>query len=122
MIPHRKRRNNDPVCSSVRRRFCRTFLIAIFCLFCCASASADFVLPAGTTDIADEAFMDARLSYCLTIPEGVQTIGHQAFLGTRAMQVKLPASLTFIAPDAFAPAIEDIFPHHRADCDRLQRG
>ena len=68
-----------------------------------ASASADFIFPKGLTDIADEAFMDARVTNYLTIPEGVKTIGHRAFYGSRAMQVKLPASLSYIALDAFGP-------------------
>lgn len=81
-----------------------TILTALVLVFCSASASAAFKLPDGTTDIEDEAFMNAYVSYYLTIPEGVKTIGHRAFLGGRAMQVKLPASLSYIAPDAFAPS------------------
>ena len=80
-----------------------TVLMALALLFCTASASADLVLPKGTTDIADEAFLNAKLSYYLTIPDGVKTIGHQAFAGSSAVQVKLPASLTYIALDAFSP-------------------
>ena len=72
-------------------------------LWCGVSASAGFVLPQGLTDIADEAFMDTAVSYYLTILEGVKTIGRQAFMGSRVLQVKLPASVTYIASDAFRP-------------------
>ena len=78
-------------------------LLSMALLWCGAVALADFVFPRGITEIADEAFMNAQLAYHLTIPEGVKAIGHRAFLGSRALQVKLPASLTYIAPDAFGP-------------------
>ena len=78
-------------------------LMLMALLLCSTSVSAQFDLPKGTTDIADEAFMNARISYYLTIPDGVRTIGHRAFAGSRAAQVKLPASLTSIALDAFGP-------------------
>ena len=79
-------------------------LLTVMALFVfSASASADFTFPEALTDIGDEAFMDAYVSYYLRIPEGVKTIGHRAFYGSRAMQVMLPASLSYIASDAFGP-------------------
>ena len=79
-------------------------LLTVMALFVfSASASAVFNFPEEITDIGDEAFMNAQVSYYLRIPEDVKTIGHRAFYGSRAMQVMLPASLSYIAPDAFGP-------------------
>ena len=50
-------------------------MMAMALLFCGAPALADFILPNGTTDIADEAFYNASVPYYLTIPDGVKTIG-----------------------------------------------
>ena len=66
------------------------FLTAALMLSCCAPASAA-ELPAGLTEIGDEAFMNTRLISPVTIPDGVKTIGRRAFYGCfRLSAIRLP--------------------------------
>ena len=55
--------------------------LVLWILALLAVAQADMVLPAGLTEIGEEAFINTELSGTLTIPEGVTTIGARAFYG-----------------------------------------
>ena len=74
------------------------------CGTCEVTVREPFVLalPAGLTEIADEAFMgDLRLE-TVVVPEGCLRIGARAFAGCENLtRVTLPAGLTDVAADAF---------------------
>ncbi len=57
------------------------------------------VIPQGVRQIADGSFM--KKSSALVIPEGVVSIGSEAFNGCNFTSVSFPASLTSIAENAF---------------------
>ncbi len=59
------------------------------------------ILPGGIRDIEEEAFLGAAAAG-VRIPEGARTIGPRAFAGMTSLQyVRIPASVTAIAEDAF---------------------
>lgn len=61
------------------------------------------VLPADTTSIGDEAFLNNTSLTAVSIPDGVTTIGSKAFSGcTGLTAVSIPASVTIIGADAFS--------------------
>lgn len=82
----------------------RLVLIISLLLFIASPASADVLLPEGLIAIEDQAFVGAAwLSGRCAIPEGVQTIGAEAFSGcTRLTELSIPASVTRIGSRAFA--------------------
>lgn len=63
-------------------------------------------LPAQLTDIAEEAFLNDMSLTAVYLPDGVKTIGGQAFRDCDNLQViRIPASVTLIGEDAFAGTI-----------------
>ena len=61
----------------------------------------DFTMPAGLTRIETEAFSGARMTI-VYIPDSVTFLGSQAFANcTRLRQIRIPATITTIPPDAF---------------------
>lgn len=76
-------------------------LTAMLLLVCSASASAEFGFPADLRIIGDEAFSGAIIGEDLLIPNGIETIGSKAFVGTGLRRVTFSNTLTYIAPDAF---------------------
>ena len=77
------------------------FLAAVLVFGFCATASAAVTLPEDLVEIGDEAFMNTKLPWLVTIPDGVKTIGRRAFSGSSAEFFYLPPTLSSIAPDAF---------------------
>lgn len=62
----------------------------------------DFVIPEGTTAIADWAFSDATELKSVVIPDSVKTIGKGAFSGcTSLTEIVIPNSVTAISDNAF---------------------
>lgn len=86
------------------RKVLSALLLAVAMMFVVLSASADVWLPASLTEIESQAFMNAAwLSGSCTIPEGVKTIGAQAFYGCRGItKLTIPGSVTYIGAGAFA--------------------
>lgn len=108
-------------------RFRRLLPLLAVCLLLAVTALADVSLPAGTTEIGDEAFLnDFLLTGTLQIPQGVTVIGDRAFEGCTSLTgltlpeglkriesrafagctgltgtVRIPASVTYVAVDAF---------------------
>ncbi len=60
------------------------------------------VIPSGTKEIADSAFLAVNLPPWLVIPEGIEVIGVEAFLACKQNFVQLPSTLKRIKKDAFA--------------------
>lgn len=85
---------------------CLAAILAVLCVFAGAQAeSAEPVtLPAGITVIEAEAFADDASLTSVVIPEGAERIESEAFAGSGVTRAVLPASLTFIADDAFDDA------------------
>lgn len=74
-----------------------------------AGYSADVAVPAsieGTpvTAVADRAFLTNQWVRRLTLPEGITSIGKQAFFGSTLGAVTLPGTLKSIGEEAFAAA------------------
>lgn len=65
------------------------------------NALASVLLPQKLQAIESEAFMGDTSLYEMELPEGVKTIGERAFKSSSITWLKLPASLTSIADDAF---------------------
>ncbi|MBQ8201305.1 MAG: leucine-rich repeat protein [Clostridia bacterium] len=79
-------------------------MLGITLLLMPAAASADVLLPSEMTVIEAQAFInDTSLGGKLTIPEGVTTIGAEAFAGcTGLTEVVIPDSVTAIEAGAFS--------------------
>ena len=58
-------------------------------------------LPAGVTDVQEEAFYQDAAIGKVILPDGVQTIGARAFARSGVTEINLPDSLKTIADDAF---------------------
>ncbi len=83
----------------------RLFLLSLLVvLFAALPAQADIILPANTTIIEDQAFMnDASLIGTIVIPEGVTEIGVEAFYCcTGVTEVQMPENPIIIGSRAFA--------------------
>ena len=64
-------------------------------------SAPDFILPDDLTHIEAEAFAGAKMTV-VYIPDGVKSIGSRAFANcTGLTQIRIPASVTVIAEDAF---------------------
>jgi hypothetical protein len=64
-------------------------------------SAPDFTLPDDLTHIEAEAFSGAKMTV-VYIPDGVKSIGSRAFANcTGLTQIRIPASVTVIAEDAF---------------------
>lgn len=79
-------------------------LAAVFCLS--AAAFAGIFTPWSVREIGDEAFMGVPMQKNYAVRSGIETIGSRAFADTGVQQVWLPATLRFIAPDAFDEGTE----------------
>ena len=85
----------------------RRFLGLLICALLAVAGSAAladtvFSLPADTKVIGPGAFENTNLSQAeLYLPEGLDRIENGAFAGSGVTVVRLPASLTYIARDAF---------------------
>ena len=78
-------------------------LLAVMLTFCCVSASAwaRVFFPKSIKEIGDEAFMGVPLQTNFLVKSGTEKIGSRAFANTGVELVWLPATLKYIAPDAF---------------------
>ncbi len=88
----------------MKRNALRIFLLALVMLAIAIPACADVWLPASLTEIEAQAFMNASwLSGNCTIPEGVKSIGAQAFYNCSGItSLNIPASVKSIGSQAFA--------------------
>lgn len=60
------------------------------------------IMPESLDSICSKAFARCKSLGCITIPEGTQTIGHQAFWGAGMESVSIPESVTQIGDLAFS--------------------
>ena len=78
------------------------FLFCILALGGIAHAELkNLVLPAGLKIIGEEAFMNDISLDKVIVPEGVTQIQEKAFANSTVIEVDLPASITYIADNAF---------------------
>ena len=64
-------------------------------------AGRELKLPAGLKEIDAEAFLNVSAQVAI-VPDGCESIGARAFSGSTSLSmIEIPASVTFIAPDAF---------------------
>ena len=73
---------------------------ALFCLTS-AAAVADVTIPAGTEVIESEAFMGSQTLGIVTLNNELKRIEERAFAGCEIWRINFPASLEYIADDAF---------------------
>ena len=66
-----------------------------------AAQAAELKLPAGLKKIEEQAFFGDTSLDVLTIQEGTETIGSKAFANSSVKVANFPASLYYIADDAF---------------------
>ena len=93
----------------MRKRTVWFFLVLII-FTCCACACAEqLVLPHSVTEIAEEAFAGDTSLEEAVLPENLRFIGPRAFAGSSLKTVNLPASLEYIAEDAFEGTSDVIF-------------
>lgn len=78
-----------------------TALLLLPCLSLAADDMWDIHLPAGLTEIRESAFEGDTSLDRVYVGDNVETIGAQAFANTNLKYIRLPESLTEIAPDAF---------------------
>ena len=78
-------------------------LLAVMLAFCCLSAPAwaRVFFPKSIKEIGDEAFMGVPLQTNFLVKSGTEKIGSRAFANTGVELVWLPATLKYVAPDAF---------------------
>lgn len=77
-------------------------LIALLAAFGALSCAAEtLTLPADTLLVASEAFCGLQKADRVAIPEGALAVESRAFADSAISEAVLPASLTFIADDAF---------------------
>ena len=73
-------------------------ILALILLAACASAKAGIVFPTALREIEAEAFRgDGSLCGRLTLPEGVERVGSDAFTDTGLYALEVPASVRHIA-------------------------
>ncbi len=65
-----------------------------------------YTLPEGVTTIGDNAFVSSTSLKTLTLPEGVTTIGDHAFMWSNLKNITLPASVTTIGLDTFTACFD----------------
>ncbi len=82
----------------------RLLLLVLAMLTFAVAASADVWLPASLNEFESEAFMNTGwISGSCTIPDGVRTIGSQAFYNCSGItSLRIPESVTYIGSRAFA--------------------
>ena len=82
----------------------RLLLLVLALMAFAMTASADVWLPASLTEIESQAFMNsAWLSGKCTIPDGVRSIGAQAFYNCSGLtSLTLPNTVTYIGSQAFS--------------------
>jgi len=85
----------------------KRFLLSVFLLLfvfsvAAAGSDGDFTLPDQLISIEAEAFMGLSSEEEIVIPDGTRYIGARAFADSSIKKVYLPASLGFIAADAFS--------------------
>ena len=61
----------------------------------------EYAVAQGTIAIGDKAFYNCDAVYSVTLPEGLTTIGAEAFAFSCVWEINLPASVSSIADDAF---------------------
>ena len=66
-----------------------------------ANSGESFILPTGVEVIGDYAFEDCHNLSCVTLPEGLIYIGHQAFFSSYITEINIPSSLESIEYMAF---------------------
>ena len=77
-------------------------LLAVMMLVPAVSAEEGLlILPAGLKRIEDQAFYGVHDIAKVIVPEGTESIGSEAFAWSSLREITLPASVTFIADDAF---------------------
>lgn len=76
-------------------------LAGLMCFVCGGSARADIAIPAGTEVIEAEAFMGDTSLNRVTASDGLKRIESEAFASCGLSEVQLPATVEYIADDAF---------------------
>lgn len=66
-----------------------------------ACAGSMLILPSSTVDIGEEAFCGAESLDEVVLPEGVRRINEKAFADSSVKTINFPASITYIAENAF---------------------
>lgn len=66
------------------------------------NADTSYVIPAGTETVSDSAFCGAGNLNTISIPDGLTTIGGNAFEGTMISSVNIPSSVTEIDDGVFS--------------------
>lgn len=84
----------------IKRILWVSFALVVLCING-ALAEKTLNIPASVKIIEEESFYGDSSLDVVVLPEGVETIGSRAFLGSGLRKINLPASLKAIADDAF---------------------
>lgn len=80
-------------------------ILLIFVLYisttCAFAAEGTLTLPSALNCIGEQAFYNDTAINHVILPNGIVSIGEQAFAYSGVKRINLPESLTFIAADAF---------------------
>ena len=77
-------------------------LAAVFLVLPGVSASADtLIIPAGKQSVAAGSYQGDKTLGSIVLEEGITSVGSGAFANSSLREITLPASLTYIAEDAF---------------------
>ena len=99
-------------------------VVLILSLLCCAAAADTLTLPAGLSEIGEEAFLGDTSITEVVLPERLEVIGDRAFMDCDNLQaIHIPASVWSIGQDALPPqALVICEPYSTAENYAIEHG
>ena len=86
----------------MKRSIALALMLMLLVSMAAGAQAATLKLPAGISEIEEQAFYGSAALDRVVVPDGVKSIGSQAFAGSSLTSINLPRSITSIADDAFA--------------------
>ncbi len=75
--------------------------LIMLCFMCISAHAEKLIIPSSVIHIDSEAFMNDSSITEVVLPEGIQTIGDNAFSGSGLESINLPSSISKISSSAF---------------------